>query len=149
MDDNANLLVARPNQAETLRNHAEPAVRLGDRQRRIVKLRERRDEPFVNPRPADRQDSRWPSSDEHRPSLAPASQRKRNVFGPKYPRNSLFLRVGSVGTVEEHSGSESSGSEPTSGSSSPSQQARDWDDLAEVDPLWAILSVDDSRNRGW
>jgi SAM-dependent methyltransferase len=30
-----------------------------------------------------------------------------------------------------------------------SRQARDWDDLATVDPLWAVLSVDDKRNGGW
>jgi SAM-dependent methyltransferase len=30
-----------------------------------------------------------------------------------------------------------------------SQQARDWDDLATVDPLWAVLSADEKRNGGW
>jgi len=30
-----------------------------------------------------------------------------------------------------------------------SRQARDWDDLATVDPLWAVLSVDTKRNGGW
>ena len=30
-----------------------------------------------------------------------------------------------------------------------SRQARDWDDLATVDPLWAVLSVDAKRNGGW
>src|SRR6476619_7690763 len=30
-----------------------------------------------------------------------------------------------------------------------SRQARDWNDLAQVDPLWAVLSVDDKRNRRW
>ena len=34
-------------------------------------------------------------------------------------------------------------------SSPKSRQARDWDDLATVDPLWAVLSVDDKRNGGW
>jgi 2-polyprenyl-3-methyl-5-hydroxy-6-metoxy-1,4-benzoquinol methylase len=29
------------------------------------------------------------------------------------------------------------------------RQARDWDDLATVDPLWAVLSVDEKRNGGW
>jgi len=30
-----------------------------------------------------------------------------------------------------------------------SREARDWDDLAQVDPLWAVLSVDSKRNRRW
>ena len=30
-----------------------------------------------------------------------------------------------------------------------SREARDWDDLAQVDPLWAVLSVDGKRNRRW
>ena len=30
-----------------------------------------------------------------------------------------------------------------------SRQARDWNDLAQVDPLWAVLSVDGKRNRRW
>ena len=34
-------------------------------------------------------------------------------------------------------------------SSPKSRQARDWDDLATVDPLWAVLSVDEKRNGGW
>jgi hypothetical protein len=54
--DHANLLIARPDQPETLRNHAKPTVRLGDRQRRIIEPGDRGDEPFVDPRPADRQD---------------------------------------------------------------------------------------------
>ena len=29
------------------------------------------------------------------------------------------------------------------------QQASDWDDLATVDPLWAVLSADGKRNGGW
>ena len=32
---------------------------------------------------------------------------------------------------------------------SKSRQARDWDDLAAVDPLWAVLSLDDKRNGRW
>jgi SAM-dependent methyltransferase len=32
---------------------------------------------------------------------------------------------------------------------SESTQARDWDDLATVDPLWAVLSADGKRNGGW
>jgi predicted TPR repeat methyltransferase len=30
-----------------------------------------------------------------------------------------------------------------------SREARDWNDLAQVDPLWAVLSVDGKRNRRW
>jgi len=30
-----------------------------------------------------------------------------------------------------------------------SREARDWDDLALVDPLWAVLSVDSKRDRRW
>jgi SAM-dependent methyltransferase len=148
VDDDANLLIARPDQAETLSNHAEPAVRLGDRQRRIVEPRERRDEPFVDPRPAGRQDPSWPSGDEHGLSLTTALQRERNVFEPKYPCNSLLLEVASVGSVGQDPESES---EPRSEPQprSKSRQARDWDDLATVDPLWAVLSVDDKRNRRW
>jgi len=138
VDDHADLLIARPHQAETLRNHAKPAVRLGDRQRRIVKASDRRDKSFVNPRPAGRQNPRWPGGHKHDPSLAAASPRKRNVFEPKYPCNSLLLRVGSVETV---------GQLPES--ASESRQARDWDDLATVDPLWAVLSADSKRNGGW
>ena len=29
------------------------------------------------------------------------------------------------------------------------KQAADWDDLAAVDPLWAVLSADGKRNGGW
>jgi SAM-dependent methyltransferase len=29
------------------------------------------------------------------------------------------------------------------------KQAADWDDLATVDPLWAVLSADGKRNGGW
>lgn len=29
------------------------------------------------------------------------------------------------------------------------KQRRDWDDMAELDPLWAILSDDDKREGGW
>jgi len=93
MDDHPDLLIARPYQAETLSNHAKPAVRFGDRQCRIVKPSERCDEPFVDPRPAGRQDPRGPSRDEHELSLAAAFPRKRNVFEPKYPCNSLLLRL--------------------------------------------------------
>jgi SAM-dependent methyltransferase len=32
---------------------------------------------------------------------------------------------------------------------SASRQARDWDDLATVDPLWAVLAADDKRQGGW
>ena len=28
-------------------------------------------------------------------------------------------------------------------------QARDWDDLALVDPFWAVLAADDKRGGGW
>lgn len=35
------------------------------------------------------------------------------------------------------------------GTDPESRQARDWDDLATVDPLWAVLSVDAMRNGGW
>jgi trans-aconitate methyltransferase len=30
-----------------------------------------------------------------------------------------------------------------------SREARDWNDLAQVDPLWAVLSVDSKRHRRW
>jgi len=30
-----------------------------------------------------------------------------------------------------------------------SREARDWNDLAQVDPLWAVLSVDGKRNGRW
>jgi len=30
-----------------------------------------------------------------------------------------------------------------------SREGRDWDDLAQVDPLWAVLSVDGKRNGRW
>jgi len=30
-----------------------------------------------------------------------------------------------------------------------SRQARDWDDLASVDPLWAVLAADAKRNGAW
>jgi SAM-dependent methyltransferase len=30
-----------------------------------------------------------------------------------------------------------------------SREARDWNDLAQVDPLWAVLSVDGKRRRRW
>jgi SAM-dependent methyltransferase len=39
--------------------------------------------------------------------------------------------------------------EPEPEPSPKSRQARDWDDLATVDPLWAVLSADDKRNGGW
>jgi SAM-dependent methyltransferase len=29
------------------------------------------------------------------------------------------------------------------------RHSRDWDDLARVDPLWAVLSLDGKRNGGW
>ena len=32
---------------------------------------------------------------------------------------------------------------------SASAQARDWDDLALVDPFWAVLAADDKRGGGW
>ena len=32
---------------------------------------------------------------------------------------------------------------------SASAQARDWDDLALVDPFWAVLAADDKRSGGW
>jgi SAM-dependent methyltransferase len=32
---------------------------------------------------------------------------------------------------------------------SASTQARDWDDLALVDPLWAVLAVEEKRDGGW
>ena len=32
---------------------------------------------------------------------------------------------------------------------SASAQARDWDDLALVDPFWAVLAADDKRDGGW
>ena len=35
------------------------------------------------------------------------------------------------------------------GSESNSRQARDWNDLATVDPLWAVLSAKGKRNGGW
>jgi trans-aconitate methyltransferase len=35
------------------------------------------------------------------------------------------------------------------GTDPESRQARDWDDLATVDPLWAVLSVEAKRHGGW
>ena len=138
MNDDPDLLITGTDQAETLRNYAQPTVRRGDGQRRIVESSDRRNEPFVDPRTGLRQDPRQGIRHEHQPSLAGAFPRKRNVFEPKYPCNSLLLRVGSVDTVGQ-----------LSELASESRQARDWDDLATVDPLWAVLSADSKRNGGW
>jgi len=58
-----------------------------------------------------------------------------------------------VGQRSESESDSSRESESISGSESSSElnsrQARDWDDLARVDPLWAVLSAEGKRNGGW
>jgi SAM-dependent methyltransferase len=58
--------------------------------------------------------------------------------------------VGQLSESESDSSRKSkSASRSESKPAANSQQARDWDDLATVDPLWAVLSADEKRNGGW
>lgn len=50
MDKEANLLIARPREAERLRQGTDPAIRLGDWLRRVIELPDRGEEAWIHAR---------------------------------------------------------------------------------------------------